>query len=252
MIEKLQRQLQVGGWVLIGVLVLGGIWLTQSIDQMRRTGNVSDVITVSGTGTVTAKPDVAVADLSITVERQTANTAQDEASAKSNAVVDYLKKAGIKDEDIRTSGYNIYPQYDYLDGRTSIRGYQVVQSIEVKIRDLDKANAILDGVVNAGVNQVNNFRFEIDDPESLKDQARKEAIADARQKAEQLEDDLGVRLGRVVSFSEDTAGWPIPFYDRAAVGGFGGGGDGMKTVAPALPQGENEIVVSVTVTYQIR
>lgn len=250
MIEQIQKQLQVGSWVLIAVLILGGIWLTQSIDQMRRAGNVSDTITVSGTGKITAKPDVAVADLAITIEAPTADGAQQQANARSNAVVDYLKRSGVDEDDIRTSGYNIYPQYDYIEGRSRIRGYQVVQSIEVKIRDLDKANAILDGVVSAGVNQVNNFRFEIDDPEALKDQARKEAIEDARRKAEQLKDDLGIRLGRVVGFNEDTLGFPVPYYGRAEVAVGGMGGD-MK-VAPALPEGQNEIVVNVTVTYQIR
>jgi hypothetical protein len=193
-----------------------------------------------------------VADLAITVERPTADAAQEEANAKSNAVVEYLKKAGVDEDDIRTSGYNIYPQYDYFDGRSRIRGYQVVQSIEVKIRDLDKANGILDGVVTAGVNQVNNFRFEVDEPEALKDEARRLAIEDARMKAEQLEDELGVRLGRVVSFSEDTAGYPIPFYGRADAVGIGGMGGDVKALPPALPQGQNEIVVNVTVTYQIK
>ncbi len=253
MVENVQKQMQVGSWVLVGVLALSAIWLTQSIDQMRRSGNVSDVISVTGTGKVTAKPDIAVADLAITVEKPTAAAAQDEANTKSQAVVDYLKDAGIPEKDIRTSNYNIYPQYDYTDGRSRIRGYQVTQTLEVKIRDLDKANAVLDGVVDAGVNQVNNFRFDIDDPEELKAEARALAIADANQKASQLKQQLGLRLGRIVSFSEDTGGYPQPYFLRSEAGGFGGDAMNVKAMpAPAVPAGENEIVVNVNITYQIR
>jgi uncharacterized protein YggE len=253
MVENVQKQMQVGSWILVGVLALSAIWLTQSIDQMRRSGNVSDVITVTGTGRVTAAPDIAVADLAITVERATAAAAQDEANKKSQAVVDYLTGAGIPEKDIRTSNYNIYPQYDYTDGRSRIRGYQVTQTLEVKIRDLDKANTVLDGVVDAGVNQVNNFRFDIDDPEELKAEARAKAIADANEKAHQLKSQLGVRLGRIVSFSEDTGGYPPPYFLRSEAGGFGGDAMSVKAMpAPAVPTGENEVVVNVSITYQIR
>jgi uncharacterized protein len=249
--QALQRQIQVGGWVLIGVFVLSGIWILQSIDQMHRSGKQTDVVTVTGTGKVSAAPDVAVADLAITVERATADEAQKEANQRSNAVVDYLKQAGVDEDDIRTSSYNIFPQYDYIEGRTRIRGYQLTQTLEVKIRDLDKANTILDGVVSAGVNQVNNFRFEIDDPDELKAEARKKAIEDARAKAEQLEDDLGLNLGRVVSFSEDTGGFPPPYFGREAIG-IGMGGDTKAVPAPAIPTGQNEVTVTVSITYQIK
>lgn len=250
MIEKFQKQLQVGGWIFVAVLALSAVWLWQGIDQMRRTGNVGDVLSVSGTGKVTAVPDIAVADIAINVEKTTAKAAQTEASKKSVAVVDYLKKEGIKDADIKTSGYNIYPQYDYANGRSLIRGYQVTQSLTVKIRDMDKANTIVDGVVTAGANQVSSLRFEIDKPELLKSEARKKAIDDANAKADELRDQLGVRLGKIVSFSESG--------DSAAPILYGMGGGAMKfdsasaAPVPDLPVGENEIVVDVTITYQIR
>lgn len=248
MIEKFQRQLQVGGWVLVAVLIMSAVWLWQAIDNAR-----TDVLAVSGMGRVTAAPDVAVADLAITVEKPTAAAAQDEANAKSKTVVEYLKNAGIDSKDVRTSGYNIYPQYDYTDGRSRIRGYQVTQTLEVKIRDMDKANTVLDGVVDAGVNQVNNFRFEIDEPEKLKAEARAKAIADANAKAEQIESQLGVDLGKIVSFTEDVGGYYPPImYRGAEVMGMGGGGDAKAVPAPDLPQGENEVVVNVSITYQIR
>ena len=196
-----------------------------------------------------AKPDIAVAYLSILTEAATSKAAQDENSRKSENVVDFLKKQGVDEKDIKTSGYNIYPQYNYprFDA-PEIRGYQVYQSLEVKIRDLDKASDILDGVVGAGVNQVGSFNFQIEDPEKLKAEARQKAIDDAKNKAGELKNQLGIKLGRIINFSENTYGYPIPLYERAlpadAGGGFGGG--------PSLPTGENEVTVNVTITYQIK
>ncbi len=249
MIEKFQRQLQIGAWLLIAVLVLTAGWLMQTIGRTSEAPNASNTITISGTGTVSAVPDIAVATIAISVEGSTAKIAQNDANKKSAAVVDYLKKAGVKEADIKTSGYNIYPQYDYNRGISRIRGYQVTQSLTVKIRDMDKANDILDGVVSAGANQVNGLSFEIDKPDELQADARKKAIDDANAKAEELEDELGVDLGRIVSFSESGNDYyPIRYSTAKEAMGMGGG----AVPAPELPAGENEITVNVSITYQIK
>ncbi len=252
MIEKFQKQLQIGGWLVVVVLALSVVWLFQGIDRSRQIGNVSDTIVVSGTGRVLAKPDIAVAEVAISVEGATAEATQDDASKKSVAVVDYLKKAGVKEADIRTSGYNIGPVYDYSNGLNRIKGYQVTQSLTVKIRDMDKANTILDGVVAAGANQVNGIRFEVDEPDKVKAEARKKAIDDANAKADELRDQLGVRLGKIVSFSESGDYNPPIMYGRDMMVKNIGGGGTEANPAPSIPVGENEIVVSVTITYQIQ
>lgn len=246
-IEKFEKQLQVGGWLLIAVLALSVAWLGQSISRTSESGNVSDVITVNGTGTVSAIPDVAVANIAISVEGATAKAAQDKANIKSKAVVDYLKGAGIKDADIKTSSYDIYPQYDYSSHVSRIRGYQVTQSLTVKIRDMDQANDIIDGVVEAGANQVNSLNFEIDKLDELKADARKKAIKEANAKAHELEDQLGIDLGRIVSFSELSNDYYPLRYAKDSAMGMGGG----AVPAPDLPIGENEITVNVSITYQI-
>jgi hypothetical protein len=197
---------------------------------------------------VSAAPDIAVANIAISVEGSTAKVAQNSASVKSKSVVDYLKKAGIKDADIKTSGYNIYPQYDYSNSTQRIRGYQVTQSLAVKIRDLDKTNTILDGVVSAGANQVNSLQFQIDKQDELKAEARKKAIADANAKAKELEDELGVDLGHIVSFSESSNDvYPIRYAKDSAMGM-----GGAVAPVPELPAGENEITINVSITYQIK
>ena len=244
--DQLKQQLRIGSWVLVAALFLASVWFIQSISRMDRMAGLDQTITVSGTGSVFSSPDIAIADLAVSVEDTTAKKAQDQASKKSSAVVDYLKGAGVDEKDIRTSGYQIYPQYDYLNGRSTIRGYQVTQSLEVKIRDLEKANNILDGVVGAGINQVGNVRFYVDEPEKLQAEAREKAIADAKKKADELKDQLGVRLGRIVTFSENINGGVYPMM-YAKDSGMGGGAS-----TGALPAGQNEIVANVTITYQIR
>jgi hypothetical protein len=122
--------------------------------------------------------------------------------------------------------------------------------MEVKIRDLGGVSAVLDGVVSAGANQVSNLSFQIDEPEKLKAEARAKAIANAKEKAAELKGQVGIKLGRIVNFSEGYSGYPAPMYDSAvkSMESYGGGTGG----GPAVPSGENEITVSVMITYQIR
>ena len=232
------------------VMVILAVFLIASTNKVLNTAATTNTVSFSGEGKVVAKPDIAKVQLSIVTDALTSKAAQDENSKKSKAVTDYLKKQDIDDKDIKTTGYNIYPQYKYpqYGGQPTITGYQVNQSLEIKIHDLDKVSDILDGVVAAGANQVNQLGFEIDNPEALKADARKKAIEDAKKKADELEDQLGIDLGKIVSFSENTGGYPIPIYMKAEVDGRGGMGGG----GPSVPTGENEIVVNVSITYQIR
>jgi len=238
-------------WLAIVFLFFTTLFMIVSIEHKVNTATTTNTVSFSGEGKVLAKPDVAVVQLAIVTEADTSKIAQDENSEKSNRVISFLKNQGIEDKDIKTTSYNIYPQYTYPrfgePVEPEITGYQVNQTVQVKIRDLGKVSGILDGVVGAGVNQVNSLSFEIDDPEELKNQAREMAIEDAKNKADGLKDQLGIKLGRIVNFSENTGGWPIPIYERAldSDGGFGGGG-------PSVPVGENEIVVNISITYQIK
>jgi len=233
-------------WVGIATLVILSVFILAKTDQVLNTAATTNTVSFNGEGKVLAKPDVAAISLSIVTEAVTSKSAQDENSRKSKAVTDFLKDQGVEEKDIKTTGYNIYPQYRYPQyDKPEIRGYQVNQTMEVKVRDLDKVSSVLDGVVSAGVNQVNSLSFEIDEPEKLKAEARQKAIEDARAKADELEDQLGVDLGKIVNFSESIGGFPGPIF-YAAERGMGGGG------GPSVPTGENEIIVQVTITYQIK
>ena len=231
-------------------MVILSVFLLASTDKVMNTAATTNTVSFSGEGKVVAKPDIAKVQLSVITEALTSKVAQDNNSKKSKAITDYLQKQGLGDKDVKTTGYNIYPQYKYpqYGGQPTITGYQVNQSIEVKIRNLDNVSNVLDGVVLAGANQVNQLSFEIDNPEALKTEARTKAIADAKKKANELQSQVGISLGKIVNFSENTGGYPVPIYMKTEVygrGGMGGGG-------PTVPTGENDIVVTVSLTYQIK
>ena len=213
--------------------------------------------TVSGEGKISAKPDIAKVSASIVVERELLPEAQSEASRRTEALMTALKAENVAERDIRTAGYNIYPQYFYprpcygsvcpAEERPRIVGYQVRVSYEIKIRDITKSGDTLAKMVSSGVNEVGGLEFTIDDPEALKAEARSKAVAAARAKAEALAKNLGKRVGRITAFAEGGGGPPVIFAREALDGKGGFGGEG-----PAVPPGESEVVVTVSITYELR
>ncbi len=214
-------------------------------------------ITVSGTGKASAVPNIAHISFTVQENASTVAAAQDSATKRTENALAALKKLGVEDKDIKTSGYQVMPQYEnaacrggYCPPDTSkITGYQVMQSIEVKVRDTAKAGDVLAALGGAGVQNVSGPNFMVDDDAVVQAEARGEAIEDARKKAEVLAKQLGVRLGKVVSFSE--SGGPMPYF------AYGKGGVAMDSAvtapaAPPLPTGQNETTVTVMIQYEIK
>jgi uncharacterized protein YggE len=236
-------------WAATAAFVVLTIFLAVQANRTYSAATTTNTVSFSGEGKVLAKPDVGVVSLSIVTEAVTSKQAQDDNSNKSNELIHFLRDEGIDEKDIKTTSYNIHPTYTYPRyAQPKISGYRVTQSIQVKIRNLDNVDAILDGVVAKGVNQVNTLQLTVDDPEELQNEARELAIKDAKKKAKELKGQLGIKLGKIINFSENTGGYtPVPryAYESADLGIGGGGG-------PSIPVGENEIVVNVTITYQIK
>jgi len=208
-----------------------------------------NVITISGKGSIFATPDIGQVVISVVREQKTASDAQREATTAANKVIEFVESKGVKKEDIKTD-YSIYPKYNYTQDRGQVlTGYEVRQSITVKIRDLDSISGILSGVVERGANEVGNLSFTIDNPDALKAEARVKAIKDAKEKAEALSKELGVRLGRIINFNESEGGIPPPIFYEARSLGIGGA---APAPSPVINPGENEIISNVSVTYEIR
>ncbi len=218
-------------------------------------------IVVQGEGKVAAKPDVMKLTATVSTDNSSLIDAQKVNTERSNAVTDFLKKSGVAEKDVKTIGYNIYPQYFYprpckilpcLEDETpKIIGYQIRNTIDITIRDITKAGDILSGVVEAGANEVSGLQFAIDEPDALKGEARNKAIDDARAKAKRLAESLGKRVGRIVAFNE-SGFFPGPIMFAAEALGKGGGGGPVPAPAPNIQPGENEITVNVSVTYELK
>ncbi|PSH69562.1 hypothetical protein CU102_07105 [Phyllobacterium brassicacearum] len=211
-------------------------------------------ITVTGEGEAAAAPDMAILSLVVLQEKPTARealTANNEAMAK---VLDAMKKAGIAERDLQTSGFSIDPRYVYPENKDNtqppqapkIVGYAVSNSLTVRVRDLKKVGDILDQSVTLGVNQGGNLTFTNDKPETVVEEARKKAVANALAKAKTLTEAAGVSLGKVIEISEQSySPRPMPM-----------GREKMMAAAPAdsvpVAAGENTYNVNVNVTFELK
>lgn len=206
-------------------------------------------ISVEATGEVFAKPDIAQTSMSVVERAKTVVEAQRAHSVKMDKIVKFLKDSGIEDKDIKTTSYNISEDYNYTQmGGRILLGYVVSQSLEVKVRKMDEAGKILAGATEQGANEVGGVSFVFDDEDVVKAQARKKAIDEAKAKAENIAKDLGVKLVRIVNFSESGSSPVYMARDFAIMGA----GEAKSSPSPVVPVGENKIVVSVMLTYEIR
>ncbi|MFA6422683.1 MAG: SIMPL domain-containing protein [Candidatus Buchananbacteria bacterium] len=246
------------GIIMAVVLVILAVYLVgltrnslRSYDYIGKSPDYKNIVTVEGTGKVTAKPDVASVNIGIISEGVTVDQVQKQNTDKMNAIVSAIKNQfKIDEKDIQTNNYTINPKYDWSDKVSKIVGYNISQSVNVKIRDFNKVGEILAKASELGANSVNGPTFVIDDPEVYKVQAREKAIAQAKEKSKVLADQVGINLGRIVNFNEFTAGGsPVPMYDSAM--GMGGGLS-TKASAPDIQAGSDEVVINVSISYEIK
>lgn len=208
-------------------------------------------VSVVGEGSVSAVPDLAMVTSGVVSRAQTAAAALEANAAAMTKVMAALKTAGIEDRDVATSGLSVQPQYDYGDGSGSgprapkLVAYEVRNAVTVRSRALDKVGDLIDSLVSAGSNQIENLSFEVSDRSEKLDGARREAMADARRKAEIYAAGVGAKLGAPLAVSEQDASEPEPMRAFAA----------RKTLdaAPATPvaRGEQELRVRVNARWAL-
>lgn len=207
----------------------------------------TDTFTVTGEGKVSVPPDIAVVSAGVQAQAATVKLAQDQLNTAINAVSAAVKKAGVADKDIQTSGYTITPMYDYSGRTPRITGYQASSNLTIKVRAIDTANAVIDAATAAGANQIGGMSFDVDDKTKAQNEARTMAVDDAKKKATAAAKIAGFTLGKIINYSEDfgTAPRPIPMLAKADVGLGGGAPTQIET-------GSNEITVTVSLSYQIQ
>lgn len=211
----------------------------------------STELSVVGEGKVDVVPDTAYIDLGITVNNASSvEDAQKQINTTNNAIVAALAKLGIKKSDIKTSNYSIYPNYSYEGNVNRITGYNGNVNVNIKVTDPQKAADVITAGTAAGANQVNGTQFVVADPAKYRAEARSKAIANAKEQAQKLAKDLGIRLGKVVNIVEYTPdSGAMPRYDMALSSkmGMGGGGNG-----PEFEQGSQTITSVVTLYFEKR
>ncbi len=255
--------------LILATLALGGAGLAYvsyyhaSIDD-----TTQRVFSASGDGKAVAVPDVAEFSMSVISQGGkdigsllTTNT------DKVNQAIAFVKGQGVDEKDIQTSGFNVDPRYQYYScpspispiGNTvqtcppaDIVGYTVTQTVDVKIRDFTKIGAILSGVVGAGANSVSSLSFMVDDPTKVQAEAREQAIAKAKEKAQEVAAAAGFTLGKLIGVDEGWSQPPVVYsmdksYAPLAMGGSGA----VATPAPTIEPGSQEVQVTVTLRYAI-
>ncbi|MFI5260544.1 MAG: SIMPL domain-containing protein [Candidatus Paceibacteria bacterium] len=243
--------------------ILALFLLAQTILTAQNFGRPSvpatDTITVTGNGQATLAPDVAHVSFTVQNTAPTVSAAQTSTTDQANAAIAFVKAQGIADKDVKTQSYNIYPQYSYptpcVPGAIcptrvltpKITGYQVSESIQVTERDLPAVGALLAGLGKLEVQNISGPDFTLDDSTAGYSAARADAIVKAKAQADLLSAQLGVHLGKIVNFSEDSNGYPTPMY---SVGAMSAKADAVAT--PNVPVGQNTYNASVSITYAIR
>lgn len=211
---------------------------------------------VDGSAEVDTTPDVAMFSATVTTEGgQNVADIQKSNTEKMNKINAFVKEQGVKEKDLKTLQYTLYPRYSnpactggYCPPAT-ISGYTLTQTLEVKVRDTSKLSDLLSGVVTQGANSVSDVRFVLDDDTDAKNEARKEAIDKAKAKAKDIARSAGFRLGEIVTMYEMSTDPGQPYY-----GGMGGGvamDMARSVVPPTIEPGTQSTSVTVTLTYEI-
>lgn len=200
---------------------------------------------IAATGEVTRAPDLATISAGVVTQAGSASKAMADNAQRMTATVAALRKAGIADRDIRTAALRLTPQYRYADNQPPVlTGYEASNQVSVKFRDIAKAGSILDSLVAAGANQIDGPNFSVDRPESALDEARTQALATAKARAELYAKAAGLRVKRIVRIGEAGGVEPPvrPMMMMAA--------RAKQDSTPVQP-GEETLAISLQVTFEL-
>lgn len=236
--------------LLLVVLIIAGMF---SISAIRRYIDASPIvrsITVSAEGKTVVTPDIAKVSFSVISEgMDTVKIAEDNVK-KMNKTIDFVKEQGVDVKDIQTAGYNLSPKYAYNEstGRSYISGYTLTQTVYITIRDFSKISAILGTLPTLGVNNISSLSFDIEDQDTALADARNQAFEKAFAKAKEMADKNGVKIKRVVTFSDYQNAY-YPVYNNSIKAMATDSVAGAAT--PNIEAGSQEVKVNVSVTYEL-
>jgi hypothetical protein len=202
------------------------------------------MISVTGEATISVPPDLAQIDGGVTSEAKTAREASDANNAAMGKVLLALKGAGIDEKDFQTSRLSLQPQSapNRSNGPPVIVSYRASNRVTIRLHDVTKVAGVIDTLVGAGANDIGGINFVVSQSSKLLDDAREQAIADARRKAEIYAKAAGVTLGAPISISE--GGYPAPMQFRKMAA--------PMAAATPVAQGEETLGITVSVSWAIK
>jgi len=225
---------------LAAAILTGALLTTPALAQPE----LPAAISVTGEATVSVPPDLAEIDGGVTSEAKTAREASDANNAAMSKVLSALKGAGIAEKDFQTSRLSLQPQYaPNRPGPSAVVGYRASNRVTIRLRDVSKVAGVIDTLVAAGANEIGGINFMVSNASKLLDEAREQAIADARRKAEIYAKAAGVTLGAPLDISEGGSPGPMPFRKMAA---------GMAAAPVPVAQGEETLRLTVSVSWAIK
>lgn len=204
-------------------------------------------LNISGTGEVYLVPDIAYVYIGTRSEAAEVGDALSENNKQAQNIANVLIDLGVDQKDIQTTAFNVYPVQNYSpEGEPMETRFVVENTVFIKVRELQRLGELLDVVVRNGANQINGISFNVEDREQAEADARRLAVIDAKQKAEELAESAGVSLGELVNLSAYSYGNPQPMYE-----GKGGGYAADMSAAP-IASGQLVITAEATLTYNIK
>ena len=240
--------------IFLGVLLILAVTAIVIVAlALSRQPKIEDRFSISGSGIVYAKADIANIELGFkTGTKKTAAEATIESSTKMNEIIKAVKALGVEEKDLKTSNYSLNPVYNWTNEKgQELLGYEVYQNLSVKVRDLTKIGDIIARGTEKGANQIGGISFTIDDEFALKNQARELAINKAKEKAELVAKQAGMKLGKVKSVYENSNDIVPPIaYANAKMELAGDAGRAISS--PEIATGQNEIKVDVTLVYEVK
>jgi len=246
--KNVVRPLLLAAALSLGVLAMNALAQNpnQDPDVTTTTSRDGTLLSVSAQAESKRVPDVATISAGVVTQAVDANGAMRANAAQMDKVMAQIKAAGVAERDIQTSGVNLNPQYKYVENQNpTIIGYQASNNVNLKIRDIGKLGKVLDSLVASGANQINGPSFEIDQPESAYDEARRAALDKAQARAQMYAKALGMHVRRIVSISEGgdfRPPVPMPMMMRAQA---------KAEADTAISPGETTLSVNLDVVFEL-
>lgn len=238
------RQLMLAGALTLGLSAAVNASAQTTALQPAHASDAGTLLSVSAQAEATRVPDIARVSAGTVTQAVDANAAMRANAERMSQVVAAIRRAGIAERDIQTSGVNLNAQYHYAENQPpTITGYQASNTVNITVRDIARLGTILDALVAVGANQINGPSFDVDDKEPGYDEARRAALEKARKRAQTYAQALGLQVRRIVSISEG-GGFapPVPMMAMARM---------EKSSDTPISPGENTLSVNLDVVFEL-